>query len=300
MHQDISDFKPLLPVKNLILNQERKMHRSKTIYKWKQFKTVLVLDMLVDFYVRGQKGIDFFYWRKRYYGQWSWILAKSDGLKSKCLNDEFVSHKLVAFLKTWIDVLWITCALLWCFISCLDSYSDGTHSLQMIHCCASDEILNFSKSVLIEKQTTLDLSLIPWGWVYFQQMFSFLGELVTNAVKLQKLLLLFSFYGQPMTKSWFGKTWRRLNYLLLIIPLVQKYVVCHNRTFKSFHNPKQTKSHLCQISSFLSVRAGIWKQTMHYSLPRSYTRINEAVCHHLHYETNWLHSSPFGPGHEFN
>ncbi len=173
MHQDISNFKPLLPVKNLILNQERKMHRSKTIYKWKQFRTVLVLDMLVDFYVRGQKGIDFFYWRKRYYGQWSCILAKSDGLKSKCLNDEFVSHKLVAFLKTWIDVLWITCALLWCFISCLDSYSDGTHSLQRIHCCASDEILNFSKSVLIEKQTTLDLSLIPWGWVYFQQMFSF-------------------------------------------------------------------------------------------------------------------------------
>ncbi len=45
------------------------------------------------------------------------------------------------------------------FISCLDSHSDGTHSLQRIHWCASDVMLNFSKSVLTEKQTHLHL-----GW----------------------------------------------------------------------------------------------------------------------------------------
>ncbi len=32
------------------------------------------------------------------------------------------------------------------FISCLDSRSDGTHSLQRIHCWASESMLHFSKS----------------------------------------------------------------------------------------------------------------------------------------------------------
>ncbi len=41
------------------------------------------------------------------------------------------------------------------FISCLDSHSDGTHSLQRIHCWASDVMLHFSKSVLMNKQTRL-------------------------------------------------------------------------------------------------------------------------------------------------
>ncbi len=31
---------------------------------------------------------------------------------------------------------------MWCFISCLDSHSDGTHSLQRIHCWARDVMLN--------------------------------------------------------------------------------------------------------------------------------------------------------------
>ncbi len=43
------------------------------------------------------------------------------------------------------------------FISCLDSHSDGTHSLQRIHCWASDVKLNFSNSVLMKKQTHLHL-----------------------------------------------------------------------------------------------------------------------------------------------
>ncbi len=39
------------------------------------------------------------------------------------------------------------------FISCLDSHFDGTHSLQWIHWWASDVMLNFSKSILMKKQT---------------------------------------------------------------------------------------------------------------------------------------------------
>ncbi len=41
------------------------------------------------------------------------------------------------------------------FISCLDSHSDGTHSLQSIHSWASDAMLNFFKSFPMEKQTPL-------------------------------------------------------------------------------------------------------------------------------------------------
>ncbi len=32
------------------------------------------------------------------------------------------------------------------FISCLDYHSDGTHSLQRIHCWDTDAMLHFSKS----------------------------------------------------------------------------------------------------------------------------------------------------------
>ncbi len=41
------------------------------------------------------------------------------------------------------------------FISCLDSHSDGTHSLQRIRCWTSDVMLHFSKSALMKKQTHL-------------------------------------------------------------------------------------------------------------------------------------------------
>ncbi len=52
------------------------------------------------------------------------------------------------------------------FISCLDSHSDGTHSLQRIHV-----MIIFTKSVLMKKQTYLQL-----GWqqgIIFQQIFIF-------------------------------------------------------------------------------------------------------------------------------
>ncbi len=56
------------------------------------------------------------------------------------------------------------------FISCLDSHSDGTHSLQRIHCWASDVMLNLSKSFQMKKHIYLHL-----GWPegkQFQQLFS--------------------------------------------------------------------------------------------------------------------------------
>ncbi len=58
-------------------------------------------------------------------------------------------------------------------ICCLDSHSDGTHSLQRTHWWASDIRLNFSKSVLMKKKTHLHL-----GWPeneYIFSKFSFFG-----------------------------------------------------------------------------------------------------------------------------
>ncbi len=45
----------------------------------------------------------------------------------------FTSHNI----NWWTGVVWITCWFLWCFYQ-LDSHSDGTHSLHMIHWWAND------------------------------------------------------------------------------------------------------------------------------------------------------------------
>ncbi len=50
------------------------------------------------------------------------------------------------------------------FISCLDSHSDGTHSLQSIHWWASDAVRHFSKS---DEETNSSTSWMTWGWLYF-------------------------------------------------------------------------------------------------------------------------------------
>ncbi len=83
---------------------------------------------------------------KHYNGLWTCILSRSDGLKSKMPGwNCFLRTCSFWFHNTLIDGLeW--CGLLWCFISCLDSHSDGTHSLQKIHWWTSDVKLHFSKS----------------------------------------------------------------------------------------------------------------------------------------------------------
>ncbi len=56
------------------------------------------------------------------------------------------------------------------FISCLDSHSDGTHSLQRIHCWDSDAMLHFSKS---DEETNSSTSWMAGGWGHFQQIFMY-------------------------------------------------------------------------------------------------------------------------------
>ncbi len=109
-------------------------------------------------------GDGLFHWRECYYGFWTDILDRSNNVKLKCCN------AVICFLQTCIFWLHKTSidGLEWCgllvdycdvFISCLDSHSDGTHSLQRIHWWASDEMLYFFKSVPTKKQTHLHL-----GW----------------------------------------------------------------------------------------------------------------------------------------
>ncbi len=86
------------------------MHWSSTVYKQKQFKT-----NVGGFWCERTTGDGLFHWRKCYYGLWTHILARSDGLKIKHLNDGFVSYKNAAFhftrwwLMVWsgVDYLWI-------------------------------------------------------------------------------------------------------------------------------------------------------------------------------------------------
>ncbi len=150
----------LPPVKKLfLLNQERNLHRSNTIYKIKQFWTYTVCGWILMWETTED---ELFNWRKHYYGLWTQILARSDSLKLKRWWICFSQTRSFCLLKMLTDGLeWCGLLVDYCdvFISCLDSHSDGTHSLQRIHWWTSDVMLHFSKSVLMKKQTHLQL-----GW----------------------------------------------------------------------------------------------------------------------------------------
>ncbi len=58
-------------------------------------------------------------------------------------------------INWWTGVVWCGLLVDYCdvFSRCLDSHSDGTHSLLRIHWWASDGMLHFSKSVQMKRQT---------------------------------------------------------------------------------------------------------------------------------------------------
>ncbi len=86
--------------------------------------------------------------------------------------------------------------------TCLDSHSDGTHSLQRIHWWAIDVMLNFSKSVLMKKQIHPHLG---WseGEVNCQQIFSF-GWTIPLTSSVYCVLYYFLFQNHHLSFSiWF-------------------------------------------------------------------------------------------------
>ncbi len=84
-----------------------------------------------------------------------------DANNSLILNYFFmISYKHVAFLIIRQLLDWSGVDYCDVFISCLDSHSDGTHSLQRIHWWASNVIIYFSKS---DEETKSSTSQMAWG-----------------------------------------------------------------------------------------------------------------------------------------
>ncbi len=92
-------------------------------------------------------------------------------------------HNFFFFLNTFkmeYSFLWMIILI---FVSAVWTHSDGTHSLQRMHCWASNLMLYFSKSVLMKKQTHLHL-----GWregEYVVMKIVFLVKLFLQCLKLQ-------------------------------------------------------------------------------------------------------------------
>ncbi len=135
IHQDVFNFKPLLPPKMGVillsalekssnLNQERNMHRSSTVYKLKQSKTVHKYDKYrhIDKYVGGS-------WCERTAEDGLFplevallsIMDSYFGQKQRfkvLITDLFLTNmKPLASqdVNWWTERVWITCGLLWCF-----------------------------------------------------------------------------------------------------------------------------------------------------------------------------------------
>ncbi len=156
----------LSPVnKSSCLNQERNMHISSTFYQWKQSKNSSK-QICSGFWCETTTGEGFFHWRKHYYGfvfgqKWWFYVKMSYWLIC------FLQTRSFSFHKTLIDGL-ERCGLLvdYCdvFISCLDSHSDGTHSLQRIHWWTSDTKF---LQICSDEETNPTIAWMAWGWVFF-------------------------------------------------------------------------------------------------------------------------------------
>ncbi len=127
------------------------------------------------FWCERTTGDRHFHWRKHYYGCIFWL--EFTVFIFILLNHGFVSYKYAGFHFTRHYLMaWSCMAYCDAFISSLNSYSDGTHSLQMIYLWASDVTQSFFASDL--KQADLH---IDWH----------VGELIFRKVLfLRKLFLL--------------------------------------------------------------------------------------------------------------
>ncbi len=70
------------------------------------------------------------------------------------------NYCVIEQLFTSQDSNWCYCDV---FISCLDSHSDGTHSLQRIYCQLNAKSLQ----ICSDEEINLSTSRIAWGWVTF-------------------------------------------------------------------------------------------------------------------------------------
>ncbi len=105
-----------------------------------------------------------FDWRKQYYELY-FTRKQEFEVKNVLMMDLFLTNMQ---LFTSQDINWWTGGDCDVFISCLDSHSDGTHSLQSIYCWTSDEMQNFPKSVQSSSKNALWVCLCGYllsGWI---------------------------------------------------------------------------------------------------------------------------------------
>ncbi len=133
------------------LNQERNLHRSSHLQeKTVQNSSKQICGWILMWETTGDGP---FHCRKHCYGFWPW--SKNLVKTPKC----FLQTHSFSLLKTLTDRLeWCGLLVDYCdvFISCLDSHSDGTHSLQSIHWWTSEWYISPN---LMKKQTPLQLFL---------------------------------------------------------------------------------------------------------------------------------------------
>ncbi len=116
----------------------------------KQSKTALT-NMWVFYFMWETTGVGFFsleealLWiMNSYFSQKQWFNVQMPKWWICVLQTcSFSLHKTIIDGLEWCGLLVDYCDV---FISCLDSHSDGTHSLQSIHCWASGIMIHFSKS----------------------------------------------------------------------------------------------------------------------------------------------------------
>ncbi len=84
-------------------------------------------------------------------------------------------------------------------ISCLDSHSDGTHSLQSIHCWASDGMIHFSKS---DEETNSSTSLMEYIFSSFF-IFRWTSPLTTTFTCYKSILYISSGSWFWLDGCWF-------------------------------------------------------------------------------------------------
>ncbi len=155
------------------LNQERNLHRSSTVYKPKESKTALN-KYVGGFWCKIQlEEMDFFTGGSIIMDYITGILVKSILIMDLFFTNivkMFWLHKMLIDGLEWCGLLVDYCDV---FISCLDSHSDGTHSLQRIHQWASDGMLHFSKS---DEETNSSTFWMAWKYGRFQIFWG--GELL--------------------------------------------------------------------------------------------------------------------------
>ncbi len=106
--------------------------------------------------------LDFFHWESNVMDRGVVFQPKAAVLNLFLTNMQILASQDVNW---WTGVVWLYCDV---FISCLDSHSDGTHSLQRIHWWAGDGMLHFFQ-ICSDEETKSSTSSMAWGWVHFRK-----------------------------------------------------------------------------------------------------------------------------------